>query len=104
MKPNQEIINHRLIEKDPALEGFKIISRQSTSVEFVGLDFDTNRMFVQFVSGKSYIYPGVDTVILNGCHNCPSIGKYINDFIRPSYNGYPYAYRLVTVLQEGVKE
>lgn len=104
MEPKHIVINHKLIEQHQDIADFTIIHRQSTSIEFVGFNPDSNQLFVQFINGNSYIYEGVDLVIMDGARNCPSIGKYVNDFIKPSYLSTKYGYKLVTVLKEGVRE
>jgi len=96
-----QIINGKSIQQHPDIAVFAIMHRPSTSVEYIGMDYGTERLFVQFHGGKSYIYEGVPETIARGCINCPSIGKYINDLIKPSYTAVKYDYKLVNVVEGG---
>lgn len=60
------------------LECFVISQKTSSNVEFIGLNSDTNQLFVQFKNGSSYIYSNLDSSTVIDLINCESIGKFIS--------------------------
>lgn len=58
----------------------------SSDLESVGYDSDTNMLVVEFKSGNTYSYEGVSQDMYNELISSDSIGKYFNQYIKGSYN------------------
>lgn len=70
------VINGAAHQTDPRLAGFEIKQKPSSNIEFYGSN-GTDQIFVQFKSGGSYLYKGVDLDIIQLMNQAESIGKFI---------------------------
>jgi len=60
---------------------------ESSNVDSIGYDIDTQTVFVRFLNGSLYIYKGVPEFEYENLLNAPSIGSYLH---RNFKNVYPY--------------
>ena len=60
---------------------------QSSNVESVGYDVDSQTVYVKFLDGKMYTYKGVPEPDYLGLLSAPSVGSYLHRNFR---NVYPY--------------
>ncbi len=59
----------------------------SSSIDSVGYDEATRTMHVQFASGATYEYPGIDPEDHRALIEAKSIGSHFAKNIRPNYTG-----------------
>jgi hypothetical protein len=59
----------------------------SSSVESVGFDPQTNELWIEYVGGATYVYAPVPRSVYRDLLGSDSIGTYINRFIKPRF-GY----------------
>jgi len=59
----------------------------SSNVEALGYDEGAQELWVQFKSGRKYIYDAVPLSAFEELLNAPSVGSYLNREIKPNY-GY----------------
>lgn len=59
----------------------------STNVAAVGYDPEAQEIYVEFLSGATYKYSGVDEQTFEELRDAPSVGSYLNRVIKPNY-GY----------------
>lgn len=57
----------------------------SSNIEAIGYEDDSNELHVQFLSGGYYIYHNVPRVIYDEMINAPSKGSFLNREIRNIY-------------------
>lgn len=62
----------------------------STTLEKVGYDADSRELYLQFLSGSTYVYSDVSPETHQELLDADSIGSYFNREIKPNY-----AYRQV---------
>ena len=60
---------------------------ESSNIECVGYNKDTETVFVRFFNGSLYIYKGVPEYDYDNLENAPSVGSYLH---RNYKNVYPY--------------
>ena len=60
----------------------------SSNVKYVGYDKDAQNLYVQFNSGDTYVYYGVEPQIWNGLRQADSKGSFLHWFIK--VNQYRY--------------
>jgi hypothetical protein len=61
---------------DANLQGFDLHKTASTNVDYFAINKGAKQLFIQFNSGKGYIYLEVDENTLQDAIDAPSIGKY----------------------------
>jgi hypothetical protein len=80
-------INGIMMYVDDVVKDFTLHQKTSTNVEFFGSAAD-NRVFVQFKTGRSYIYENVPHQLIADMEKADSIGSFIAQLIvKP--NSYP---------------
>ncbi|MCP4603486.1 MAG: KTSC domain-containing protein [Proteobacteria bacterium] len=57
----------------------------SSNIEALGYDVDTQELHVQFVSSGLYIYSGVPREIFDELMNAPSKGSFLNREVKGIY-------------------
>jgi hypothetical protein len=58
----------------------------SSSVELVGYDDETSALYVRFrESGGLYLYSGVGATTFASLLEADSLGRYVNEVIKPAY-------------------
>ena len=57
----------------------------SSNIESIGYEDDTQELHVQFLSGGYYIYHGVPRQIFDGLMSAPSKGSFLNREIKRVY-------------------
>jgi len=57
----------------------------STNVEAIGYDSDTQQLHVQFLKSGTYIYYDVEEWVFGEFMQADSKGTYLNTSIKPSY-------------------
>lgn len=65
----------------------ELISVESSNVEEIGYDEETQTAYVRYLNGGLYIYKGVPLLEFENLRNAPSIGSYLH---RNFKNLYPY--------------
>lgn len=60
----------------------------SSNVKYVGYDSDSNKLYVQFMNGDTYVYYDVEPEIWNGLRQADSKGSFLHWFIK--VNNYRY--------------
>jgi hypothetical protein len=66
---------------DDQLQEFEIIQKESTNVEFVGIEIASHKVYVQFKSGSGYMYSDVDLDTLSFLPAAASIGKFVSSYL-----------------------
>jgi len=103
METTQKTVNGKQVEcREPVID-FTIYKALSTSVNYYGIDKANNRIFVQFSSGKSYIYNNVDHALIANIMAADSIGKYVSANLAGKIQFEKFEYPLVTEpVQDGL--
>lgn len=82
-------INGQTCEIHDNLVGFKLFQKPSSNVAYFGTypeDKDNcGQLFMQFMTGKGYVYSNVPKEVLDLAESAPSIGKYYYAFIKGKY-------------------
>lgn len=60
---------------------------KSSSISAIGYDPEMRTLHVEFSSGRTYHYKGVDPEEHQAFVNAPSIGQHFSQHIRPHYRG-----------------
>jgi hypothetical protein len=63
----------------------EMIYVDSSNIEAVGYDDDSQDLHVQFLSGGSYVYHAVPRYVYDGLMSASSKGSYLNREIKPVY-------------------
>jgi len=63
----------------------EMIFVDSSNIESIGYNDDTQELYVQFLSGGSYIYSDVPREIFDGLMNAPSKGSFLNREVKGIY-------------------
>lgn len=63
----------------------KMIPVESSNVKSVGYDEDNKNIYVELINGKCYTYVNVPKKIFEDLLIAPSIGSYINRYLKDSY-------------------
>jgi len=63
----------------------EMIYVDSSNVEAIGYDGDLQDLYVQFVSGGSYIYHGVPQEVFDELMSAPSKGSFLNRAVKGVY-------------------
>ncbi|WP_343917299.1 KTSC domain-containing protein [Agrococcus citreus] len=58
---------------------------ESSSVDAVGFDPARNELTIRFVDGGTYVYGMVPIAIFEALLDADSIGRFVNDRIKPRY-------------------
>lgn len=86
-------VNGITVTCHPALKGFKIFKKESSNVGYFGTypeDKDNcGQVFMQFISGKCYVYSNVPKEVLDLAESADSIGKYYYKFIKGKFPEMP---------------
>lgn len=69
------------------MDNVEMIQVQSSNVEAVGYDDQSEIAYVRFLNGSLYIYKGVPQWDFDGLLDAPSVGSYLH---RNYKNVYPY--------------
>lgn len=59
------------------LKDFTLTTKESSQVEFYGVNMATGTIYVQFKNGKGYIYPNQTIDALKACMQADSIGSWV---------------------------
>ncbi len=59
----------------------------SSNVDQVGYDMDQSELYVQFIDGGLYVYTGVPETTFEQLLLAPSVGSYLNLYVK---NSFPY--------------
>jgi hypothetical protein len=97
-----QIVNGKQVQVKEAIGDYLIKQKLSSNVEYFGLG-PAGEIFVQFKSGKSYLYKDVDPSIWPEMIEAESVGKVINARIVKAYKGIQHD-RLVEPLKEEAGE
>jgi hypothetical protein len=66
---------------DDQLQEFEIIQKESSNVNFVGVDMARRKVYVQFKNGSGYMYSDVDLDTLSFLPAAASIGKFVSSYL-----------------------
>ena len=58
---------------------------ESSSVEAVGFESQTNELWIRYAGGATYVYAPVPRSIHRELLGSASIGSYVNQFIKPRF-------------------
>jgi hypothetical protein len=64
----------------------------SSNIKAVAHDEESKTLFVKFAKGSVYSYQGADLTVFTGMIYADSVGKYLNDHVKPFY-----PYELISV-------
>lgn len=83
-------VNGVSVACNPNLQGFKIMKKESSNVDYFATypqegDKSTGQLFIQFLTGKCYVYMNVPNEVLELAEDHESIGKYFYKFIKGKY-------------------
>ena len=63
----------------------EMIFVDSSNIEAIGYDGDTQELHVQFLSGACYIYNDVPAAVFEDLMNAPSKGSFLNREVKGTY-------------------
>ena len=63
----------------------EMVPVDSSSIDLVGYDEETQELYIQFSSGSTYVYDAVSAYTFDEFLNAPSKGSYFNREIKPNY-------------------
>lgn len=82
-------VNGKVVSCNPNLQGFKILKKESSNVDYFGTypqdGNDPGQLFIQFLTGKCYVYNEVPTEVLDLAKDSDSIGKFFYKLIKGKY-------------------
>lgn len=90
-------LNDKILSIAEVLIPFTIQEKPSSNVAYFGTDIVSNRLFVQFKNGSSYIYKDVPSNLLEEIHTAESVGKYFSQYIAGKFQNVKYAEKLVNI-------
>jgi hypothetical protein len=94
-------LNGKQLIVDDSLFDFSIIQKPSSNVDYFGLDYVSERLFIQFKGGSgAYIYYGVNMDVLDAAKNAESIGKFVSSTIVGKFVSNKSDIRLVTPVEQ----
>ena len=64
---------------------------QSSQINEVGYDADTNTLGIKFSNGGEYHYANVPAHMHNAMLNAPSVGRYFGEYIKKSPQTFPFS-------------
>lgn len=72
------------VEIPNELKDFTLTTKESSQVSFYGVDMAKGTIYVQFKTGKGYLYPGQTIDAMKACMQAESIGSWvIHNLARP---------------------
>lgn len=84
-----QVVNGQTVNCNPNLKGFKIFKKASSNVDYYGTykaDSDqTSQLFIQFLTGKCYVYMNIPKETLDVVAEADSIGKAFYKFIKGKF-------------------
>lgn len=63
---------------------------ESSQINQIAFDADSNRLFVEFKKGAVYQYQNVNDELFLGLKSADSVGKFFNDNIRKKPLDFPF--------------
>lgn len=81
-------VNGQSVTCHPNLQGFTILKKESSNVDYFATyrgPGSTGHLFMQFLTGKCYVYNEVPTEVLDLAVDSDSIGKFYYKFIKGKY-------------------
>lgn len=78
-------VNGHTVTCHPNLKGFKIFKKESSNIDYLGTDHENYQLFIQFLTGKCYLFMHIPKEVLDLAESAPSIGKYFYAFIKGKY-------------------
>ncbi len=63
----------------------EMVRVDSSNVAAVGHDPETQELYVEFLSGSTYMYAGVDHQTFEELRDAPSVGSFLNRVIKPNF-------------------
>lgn len=89
------ILNKMRLVVDDRIDSFEIFQKDSSNVEFFGIDPVQDKLIMQFRNGTSYIYSGLSMDLMKAAMNCESIGKFFSSQIAGKFESQKIAERLI---------
>lgn len=84
-----QVVNGKTVNCNPNLKGFKIFKKDSSNVDYFGTyqsDSDqTSQLFIQFLTGKCYVYMNIPQETLDVVAEAESIGNAFYKFIKGKF-------------------
>lgn len=94
-------LNGKVLHVHNDLFDFTIHQKPSSNIDYLGLDYVNERLFVQFKGGTgAYIYNGVNMNLLDAAKNAESIGKFVSTTIVGKFTNIKFQNRLVTPIEQ----
>lgn len=77
-----QVVDGKTVEASQELINFQLFKKPSSNVDFFGINYAEEKLFVQFIHGGSYLHQHMDSDLLQGCESAESIGSYYSKYIR----------------------
>lgn len=96
---NRLVVNGLQVDVHDPIDDYLIKQKPSGNVEYFGIS-SASDVFVQFKSGKSYIYKGVGPKLTQELLEADSVGKFISKHLVNSFDTVRHNRRLVVPVPE----
>lgn len=81
-QPFKAVIGGKPVICNPVLEGFELLKKASSNVDYFGISRSTGQLFIQFNNGTCFLYSGVPIETLEAAKEAESIGKFFHSAIK----------------------
>lgn len=82
------------------LKFFALKKQPSSLVDYFGMNYVENRLFIQFLPGTGTLYLNVPKEVLDMADEAPSIGKFFHAFIKGKYEFRELGNRPIRIADE----
>ena len=69
-----------------SVQKVKLTIQNSSNVEEIEYDYETNHMWVTYKGGRKYVYHGVPADIFHQIPTVESVGKFLNENVKTKYH------------------
>ncbi len=100
----KQVLNGQNLLIDDRIENYIVHQKQSSNIDYFGLDLAGRKMFIQFKNGGSYIYNDVDDHTMENSLKAESIGRYLSANVIGKFTSVKVEGSLVTLEVEDTTE